>query len=122
MDMLGPEGVYEDRGRLYTESACPGRRVYGERLVRSNGRESSAVDKVAENAALMYIERNGLPLNVLSEEIGFVDNGGEEGGVRPVALVDHQEQVVQTCFAHVYRMPVLGGALPRRHCGEHDHP
>lgn len=39
MDMLGPEGVYGDRGRLYTESACPGRRVYGERLVRCGGRE-----------------------------------------------------------------------------------
>ena len=44
----------------------------------ADGSCSSAVDKVAENAALMYIERNGLPLNVLSEEIGFVDNGGEE--------------------------------------------
>lgn len=39
MDMLGPEGIYGDRGRLYTESACPGKRVYGERLVRSNGEE-----------------------------------------------------------------------------------
>lgn len=39
MDMLGPEGVYGDRGRLYTESACPGRRVYGERLVRCEGKE-----------------------------------------------------------------------------------
>lgn len=44
----------------------------------ADGTYSSQVDKVAENAALMYIERNHLPVNVLSEEIGFVDNGGEE--------------------------------------------
>ena len=37
---------------------------------------------------------------------------GERIGVRPVALIDHQEQVVQARFAHVYRMPVLGGSLP----------
>ena len=44
----------------------------------ADGSCSSEVDKVAENAALMYIEREHLPLNVLSEEIGYVDNGGEE--------------------------------------------
>ncbi|MDO5861940.1 MAG: inositol monophosphatase family protein [Thermoplasmata archaeon] len=44
----------------------------------ADGTYSSQVDKVAENAALMYIERNHLPLNVLSEEIGYVDNGGDE--------------------------------------------
>lgn len=44
----------------------------------ADGTFSSAVDKVAENAALMYIESHKLPLNVLSEEIGFVDNGGDE--------------------------------------------
>lgn len=31
--------VFSERGRIYTESACPGRRVYGERLVRSGGME-----------------------------------------------------------------------------------
>ena len=44
----------------------------------ADGTCSSAVDKVAENAALMHIERNRLLLDVLSEEIGYVDNGGEE--------------------------------------------
>lgn len=39
MEELGPEGVFADRGRLYTESARPGVRVYGERLVSSGGRE-----------------------------------------------------------------------------------
>ena len=36
---MGPDGVFEDRGRLYTESARPGFRVYGERLVSSKGTE-----------------------------------------------------------------------------------
>ncbi len=44
----------------------------------ADGSCSSMVDKVAENAALMYIELHKLPLDVLSEEIGHVDNGGEE--------------------------------------------
>ncbi len=44
----------------------------------ADGSCSSMVDKVAENAAMMYIELHKLPVNILSEEIGFVDNGAEE--------------------------------------------
>lgn len=44
----------------------------------ADGTPTSEVDKVAENAVLMYIESHGLRLNVLSEEIGFVDNGGSD--------------------------------------------
>ncbi len=44
----------------------------------ADGTPTSQIDKVAENAALMYIQSKGIPLNVLSEEIGFVDNGAEE--------------------------------------------
>ena len=44
----------------------------------ADGTPTSQIDKIAENAALMHIERNGIPLNILSEEIGFVDNGFEE--------------------------------------------
>lgn len=44
----------------------------------ADGTPTSKIDKIAENTVLMYIERNGVPLNVLSEEIGFVDNGAEE--------------------------------------------
>ncbi|MGI5964706.1 MAG: inositol monophosphatase family protein [Candidatus Methanomethylophilaceae archaeon] len=43
-----------------------------------DGTPTSGIDKVAENAVLGYIEANGLKLNVLSEEIGFVDNGGSD--------------------------------------------
>lgn len=44
----------------------------------ADGTPTSEVDKVAENTVLMEIERRGLPLNVLSEEIGFVDNGADD--------------------------------------------
>ena len=44
----------------------------------ADGTPTSEIDKVAENAVLMYIESNHVPLNVLSEEIGFVDNGAKE--------------------------------------------
>ncbi len=44
----------------------------------ADGTPTSQVDKIAENTVLAYIEGNGIPLNVLSEEIGFVDNGAED--------------------------------------------
>jgi NAD+ kinase len=44
----------------------------------ADGTSTSQIDKVAENTVLDYIQRNGIPLNVLSEEIGFVDNGAED--------------------------------------------
>lgn len=57
----------------------PDSRSKGETVcMGADGTPTSQIDKVAENAALMYIQRNSLPLNILSEEIGFVDNGAEE--------------------------------------------
>ncbi len=44
----------------------------------ADGTPTSEVDKVAENTVLDYIVRNAVPLNVLSEEIGYVDNGFDE--------------------------------------------
>ncbi|NLU45661.1 MAG: sugar kinase [Euryarchaeota archaeon] len=44
----------------------------------ADGTDTSQIDKVAENAILDYITRHGVPLNVLSEEIGYVDNGAED--------------------------------------------
>ncbi len=57
-----------------SDSGCKGKTV----CIGADGTPTSQIDKVAENAALMYIQDNGIPLNVLSEEIGFVDNGAEE--------------------------------------------
>lgn len=41
----------------------------------ADGTPTSEVDKIAENTVLDYIVRHGVPLNVLSEEIGYVDYG-----------------------------------------------
>jgi len=44
----------------------------------ADGTSTSQIDKIAENTVLDYIQRNNVILNVLSEEIGYVDNGAEE--------------------------------------------
>ena len=44
----------------------------------ADGTPTSEVDKIAENTVLDYIVRNNVPLNVLSEEIGYVDNGFDD--------------------------------------------
>ncbi|MBQ4368173.1 MAG: sugar kinase, partial [Candidatus Methanomethylophilus sp.] len=44
----------------------------------ADGTSTSEVDKIAENTVLDYIARHNIPLNVLSEEIGYVDNGYED--------------------------------------------
>lgn len=44
----------------------------------ADGTPTALIDKVAENTVLDYIVRNDIALNVLSEEIGFIDNGAEE--------------------------------------------
>jgi len=46
--------------------------------IGADGTETSQIDKVAENTVLDYIQRNNIRLNVLSEEIGLVDNGFED--------------------------------------------
>lgn len=60
-------------------SKIPDSRSRGEVVcMGADGTPTKEIDKVAENAALMYIQRNSVPLNILSEEIGYVDNGAEE--------------------------------------------
>jgi Predicted sugar kinase len=44
----------------------------------ADGTPTSQIDKIAENTVLAFIEKNKVRLNVLSEEIGFVDNGADE--------------------------------------------
>ena len=57
----------------------PNSRCKGEEVcMGADGTPTSQIDKVAENAALMHIQSNRILLNILSEEIGFVDNGAEE--------------------------------------------
>lgn len=122
MDMLGPEGVYEDRGRPYTESACPGRRVYGERLVRSNGREFREWDpRRSKLSAYITVGGRELPFRKESTVLYL----GASSGTTPshVADIVRDGRVVCVEFApRMFRelvrnsegrsmmMPVLGDA------------
>ena len=56
------------------DSSCKGDEI----CIGADGTPTARIDKVAENAVLLFLEREGISLNVLSEEIGFVDRGGEE--------------------------------------------
>ena len=44
----------------------------------ASGSETSRIDKFAEDAVLEHMEREAIELNVLSEEIGFVDRGAKK--------------------------------------------
>ena len=44
----------------------------------ADGTPSSEIDNVSENIVLGYLREHNVPLNILSEEIGFVDNGAKE--------------------------------------------
>ena len=44
----------------------------------ASGSETSKIDKFAEDAVLDHMERESIELNVLSEEIGFVDKGAKK--------------------------------------------
>ena len=46
--------------------------------IGADGTPTDEIDKIAENAVLRYIAANDIKLNILSEEIGYVDNGGKE--------------------------------------------
>ncbi len=43
----------------------------------ANGTPTQKIDKIAEDAILKTLEKHGSPLNVLSEEAEFIDNGAD---------------------------------------------
>ncbi|MDN5357289.1 MAG: kinase [Candidatus Methanomethylophilaceae archaeon] len=78
-----------------------------------DGTPTSEIDKVAENAVLGYIESNRLALNVLSEEIGFVDNGASE--ILVLDPIDGTSNSVAEIPFYTISMAVGTGSL----CGMH---
>lgn len=44
----------------------------------ADGTPTQKIDKIAEDAILETLGRHGSPLNVLSEEAGFIDNGADQ--------------------------------------------
>ncbi|KYK22409.1 hypothetical protein AYK24_02240 [Thermoplasmatales archaeon SG8-52-4] len=45
--------------------------------IGADGTVTKYVDKIAEDAAVSYIERSKIKVNILSEEVGFIDRGGK---------------------------------------------
>ncbi|MDR2699178.1 MAG: NAD(+)/NADH kinase [Candidatus Methanoplasma sp.] len=75
MDVLSRiADAVEEAIKKIPDSKCKGKCIG----MGADGTSTSQIDKIAENTVLAFIQRNGIPLNVLSEEIGFVDNGGGE--------------------------------------------
>jgi NAD+ kinase len=60
--------------RLIPDAETRGKEI----CVGMDGTPTTHIDKIAENIVLGYIQEKNVRLNVLSEEIGFVDNGADE--------------------------------------------
>lgn len=59
---------------LMTDPLERGKELY----LGADGTPTTQIDKLAENTVLSYLEENKINLNVLSEEIGFVDRGASK--------------------------------------------
>lgn len=52
---------------------------WGEEIMQgADGTPTAGIDKIAEDVILSYVEDKDLPLNILSEEVGYIDRGAEE--------------------------------------------
>jgi fructose-1,6-bisphosphatase/inositol monophosphatase family enzyme len=50
----------------------------GEKVMQgADGTPTSGIDKIAEDIILSYVDDHDLPLNILSEEVGYIDRGAE---------------------------------------------
>jgi NAD+ kinase len=75
MDVLSSiADAVEEAIKKIPDSKCRGECIG----MGADGTSTSQIDKIAENTVLAFIQKNNIPLNVLSEEIGFVDNGSED--------------------------------------------
>ncbi len=79
----------------------------------ADGTPTSEVDKIAENTVLDFIIRNNVPLNVLSEEIGYVDNGYED--VLVLDPIDGTSNCIAGVPLYTISMAVGKGSLSKCH-------
>ena len=79
----------------------------------ADGTPTSEVDKIAENTVLDYIIRNNVPLNVLSEEIGYVDNGFDD--ILVLDPIDGTSNCIAGVPLYTISMAVGKGSLSQCH-------
>ena len=122
MEPLGPDGVYAEGGRLFTRSARPGFRVYGERLVRSGGAEYREWDpRRSKLAAYLACGGKASPFSEGSSVLYLGASSGttashvadiaSRGRVVCVEVAPRMfRELVRNCEGRPQMMPVLGDA------------
>ena len=114
--------VSSDRGRLYTESLCPGKRVYGERLQTSDGREYREWDpRRSKLSAYLTVGGRSFPFRRDSRVLYLGASSGTtpshvadicpDGKVFCVEFAQRMfRDLVGTCETRPNMMPILGDA------------
>lgn len=114
--------VFSERGRIYTASLCPGRRIYGERLLSVNGTEYREWDPRRSKLSA-YIANGGreFPFSKDSKVLYL----GASSGTTPSHVADicsggkvycvefaqrMFRELVGTCSTRPNMMPILGDA------------
>ncbi|MBR2254345.1 MAG: fibrillarin-like rRNA/tRNA 2'-O-methyltransferase [Candidatus Methanomethylophilaceae archaeon] len=124
MDLLeGTFGrVYEERGRLYTVSSNPGRRVYGERLLSVSGREYREWDpRRSKLSAYLKVGGRTFPFRRDSHVLYLGASSGttpshvadicDEGRVYCVEIAPRMfRELVSNSGGRSNMMPILGDA------------
>ena len=124
MDALGFTSgrVFSERGRLYTVSSCPGKRVYGERLVRSSGMEMREWDpRRSKLGAYLSVGGTAFPFRADSSVLYLGASSGttashvadicSDGKVYCVEFAQRMfRDLVKTCEDRPQMIPILGDA------------
>lgn len=114
--------VSSERGRLYTQSTCPGKRVYGERLVRSQGVEYREWDpRRSKLCAYLSVGGREFPFRADSRVMYLGASSGttasyvadicRDGKVYCVEFAQRMfRDLVKTCEDRPQMIPILGDA------------
>jgi fibrillarin-like pre-rRNA processing protein len=114
--------VFSDRGRLYTESLFPGKRIYGERLVSAYGTEYREWDpRRSKLSAYLSAGGRSFPFHTDSKVLYLGASSGTtashvadicpDGKVFCVEFAQRMfRELVSTCETRPNMMPILGDA------------
>ena len=114
--------VFMDRDRLYTVSACPGRRIYGERLLTVSGIEYREWDpRRSKLSAYLTLGGREFPFSKDSKVLYLGASSGttpshvadicSDGKVYCVEFAQRMfRELVSTCDTRPNMMPILGDA------------
>ena len=116
------DSVFLDRGRLYTVSMCPGKRIYGERLFTLSGTEYREWDpRRSKLSAYLTVDGKHFPFKKDSKVLYLGASSGTtpshvadicaEGKVYCVEFAQRMfRDLVGTCETRPNMMPILGDA------------